>query len=225
LTPLIPLIPPKQKRPIFVDEKYLTSFPNHPVHEWDEDQVTDFGYQTDDEDTDFDPSKTNLLEIVFCVRCPYLEDPSGRSPDSKTAFTVRLNESEPIKAAVYSGTLNMPPIPDRDIRDIPMERLAAWNLNAKKHVNSASSKIVLFTRSARLYVIPPDTLVKDLWGGVKTPRDGPHPFEDLQKMPRRRAYEPDGMSFTWGCQVNLFLVPNEKVTDLYGLTRSSPNAC
>ena len=98
-------------------------------------------------------------------------------------------------------------------------------MKADKHVDPTKTKIVLLTRRSRLYVIPPDTLVKDLWGGVKTPRDGPPPFEDLQKMPRRRAYEPDGMSFTWGCQVGLYLVPNERVDELYGFARSSPNIC
>jgi hypothetical protein len=158
------------------------------------------------------------LEFIFRFVCPYLEDPVV-GPGSKYIFTLKATEDEPLCSMVQGGGEFPFPYsdPDVDMGRLPRQRLMEWFKRGEDHDDPFKTKIVLMTLKGRLFILPPDTLVRDIWPGVKYPRapDSPFPFQDLQSRPRLRPYEPDGAAFTMGHSIDLALVPNEKLEELY----------
>ena len=73
-----------------------------------------------------------------------------------------------------------------------------------------TSTVIFHTSRSRLFVIPRSTTLKQIFAGVKWPRDDPIPFEDLRRVPRIRDFEEDGVELGEGWYMEIYVIQNDE---------------
>lgn len=80
------------------------------------------------------------------------------------------------------------------------------------------SSVLAITVRGRIFLIPKNTKIKDIVAGARWPRpqnsSGIPTFTDLRATPRRRAHEIDGIELNFGWQIDLCVIPDEKMATL-----------
>jgi hypothetical protein len=73
-----------------------------------------------------------------------------------------------------------------------------------------TSTVILHTSRLRFFVIPRSTALKQIFAGVRWPRDDPIPFEDLRRAPRIRDFEEDGVELVEGWYMEIYVLHNDE---------------
>ncbi|CAL1710856.1 unnamed protein product [Somion occarium] len=97
--------------------------------------------------------------------------------------------------------------------DLDDRAMRLYMFEALAHEDARTSTVVIRTHRGRLLAIPHTTQMKDIVAGARWPREGPMPFRDLTRTPRRNPYEVDGVEVVFGRAIVLNIVTKDRLRE------------
>jgi len=157
-----------------------------------------------------DPTRTAIAVPVYIIaplfkvskdqgREPYRTNNGGGPMSEKDTVHSHLGNNLFVSGAVHLTASN------GSTRDFCRKAI----MSGQDHDDPETSTIILHTARNRLFVIPRSTTLRQIFAGVKWPRDSPSPFQDLRQAPRIRDFEEDGVELNEGWFMNLYVLPND----------------
>jgi hypothetical protein len=157
-----------------------------------------------------DPIRTAIAVPVYIIaplfkvskdqgREPYRTNNSGGPMSENDTVHLHFGDSLFVSAAIHLTASN------GSTRDFARKAI----MSGQDHDDPETSTVILHTARHRFFVIPRSTTLRQIFEGVKWPRDSPIPFQDLRRAPRIRDFEEDGVELNEGWFMNLYVLPND----------------
>jgi hypothetical protein len=160
-------------------------------------------FNTSDSKPDLNLPHPNLtpISIPVNVRAPYYYS----KPDSLNPFSSRqetpVSEYATIESVIDGLFTNMAIFGHHQEYCLPL---------ALAH--DRDGVILIMSSRGRLFKIPRETTIRDVVAGARWPRQSNAPiFEDLRRVPRKRADEIDGVELLWGWMMDVLVVPKDQL--------------